>query len=111
MGRHIDRLVLWYATLLAVVLLGVFNAMQLATSGLSIGAAIVVAFALDLFRQPLQAPLARTVLRYALALPTADSSAGAQILLGQVMGTSAGAASICNTASTPCSRDGSSSSY
>jgi hypothetical protein len=64
MGRLIDRLVPWYATLLAVVLLGVFNAVQMGAGGLSVAAVLVVAFGLNLFRQLVQASLATIVLRY-----------------------------------------------
>ncbi|KAJ7440367.1 hypothetical protein FB451DRAFT_1300460, partial [Mycena latifolia] len=61
MGRLIDRVVLWYASLLTVVLLGGFIDVQPAAGGLSIGA-VVVAFALNVFRQLLQVALATTVL-------------------------------------------------
>ncbi|KAJ7444458.1 MFS superfamily [Mycena latifolia] len=91
MGRLIDRLVLWYATLLAVVFLAVFNAVQLAAGGLSIGAVIVVAFALNLFRQLLQAALATTVLSIAAEARGRMNAVNVlSIFLGQVMGTSAG---------------------
>ncbi|KAJ7745539.1 MFS superfamily [Mycena maculata] len=62
MGRLIDLLVLWYSTLIAILLLGVFNIIQMGAGGLSIAAVLVVAFALNLFRQLLQASLATTVL-------------------------------------------------
>ncbi|KAJ7659481.1 major facilitator superfamily domain-containing protein [Mycena rosella] len=65
MGRLIDLLVPWYTTLLAVALLGVFNGIQMGAGGLSVAAVIVVAFALNLFRQLLQASLATTVLSIA----------------------------------------------
>ncbi|KAJ7476562.1 major facilitator superfamily domain-containing protein [Mycena latifolia] len=91
MGRLIDRLVLWYATLLAVVFLGVFNAVQLAAGGLSIGAVIVVAVGLNLFRQLLQAALATTVLSIAAEARGQMNAVNVlSIFLGQVMGTSAG---------------------
>jgi hypothetical protein len=63
MGRFIDRLILWYSTLLAVILLGVFNGIQMGAGGLSIGAVITVAFGLSFSRQLLHASLATTVLR------------------------------------------------
>ena len=63
MGRLIDLLFPWYTTLLATVFFGVFNIIQMGAGGLSIAAVIIVAFALNLFRQLLQASLATTVLR------------------------------------------------
>lgn len=63
MGRLIDLLFPWYSTLLAILFLAVFNAVQMAAGGLSVAAIIIVAFGLNLFRQLLQASLATTVLR------------------------------------------------
>ncbi|KAJ6540159.1 major facilitator superfamily domain-containing protein [Mycena vulgaris] len=91
MGRLIDLLFPWYSALFAVILLGVFNVIQLGAGGLSVAAVIVVAFALNLFRQLLQASLATTV------LSISDEARGRlnavnvlSIFLGQVMGTSVG---------------------
>ncbi|KAJ7096878.1 major facilitator superfamily domain-containing protein [Mycena epipterygia] len=91
MGRLIDLLVPWYSALLATILLGVFNIIQMGAGGLSIAAVIVVAFALNLFRQLLQASLATIV------LSISDEARGRlnavnvlSIFLGQVMGTSVG---------------------
>ncbi|KAJ7169241.1 major facilitator superfamily domain-containing protein [Mycena crocata] len=91
MGSIIDRLYPWYTTLGAIILLGVFNAIQTAAGGLSVAVVIIVAFALNLFRQLLQASLATTVL-------SIDDEARGRlnavnvlaIFLGQVMGTSVG---------------------
>ncbi|KAJ6609145.1 major facilitator superfamily domain-containing protein [Mycena sp. CBHHK59/15] len=91
MGRFIDRLVPWYSQLSAVILLGIFNTIQMGAGGISVAAVIVVAFALNLFRQLLQAALATTV------LSISDEARGRLnavnvlcIFLGQVMGTSVG---------------------
>ncbi|KAJ7663272.1 major facilitator superfamily domain-containing protein [Mycena polygramma] len=62
MGRLIDALVPWYSALLAVLLLGVFNIIQMAAGGLNIGAVVVVAFGLNLFRQLVQSTSATIVL-------------------------------------------------
>ncbi|KAJ7149718.1 MFS superfamily [Mycena filopes] len=91
MGRLIDLLYPWYSTLFAVLLLAVFNAIQMAAGGLSVGAIIVVAFALNLFRQLLQASLATTVLSIsAEARGRLNAVNVLSIFLGQVMGTSVG---------------------
>ncbi|KAF7312990.1 MFS superfamily [Mycena kentingensis (nom. inval.)] len=91
MGRFIDLLVPWYSTLLAICALAIFNVIQAAAGGLSIGAIVVVAFGVNLFRQWLQASLATTVLGIS---PEARSRLNAvnvlSIFLGQVTGTAAG---------------------
>ncbi|KAJ6552682.1 hypothetical protein DFH09DRAFT_1085852 [Mycena vulgaris] len=51
MGSEPRRLIFpWYSTLFAIILLVVFNVIQLGAGGLSTAAVIVVAFALNLFR-------------------------------------------------------------
>ncbi|KAJ7465388.1 major facilitator superfamily domain-containing protein [Mycena galericulata] len=91
MGRIIDLLYPWYATLLGSIFLGVFFVVQTAAGGLSIGAVIVVAFGLNLFRQLLQASLATTVLSISEeARGRLNAVNVLSIFLGQVMGTSAG---------------------
>ncbi|KAJ7311773.1 major facilitator superfamily domain-containing protein [Mycena albidolilacea] len=91
MGRLIDHLVPWYATLFAVVLLGVFNAVQMGAGGLSVAAVLVVAFGLNLFRQLVQASLATIVLSIsAEARGRLNAVNVLSIFLGQVMGTPVG---------------------
>ncbi|KAJ6564151.1 major facilitator superfamily domain-containing protein [Mycena capillaripes] len=91
MGRVIDTLVPWYSTLLAVILMGVFNIVQMGAGGLSIAAVIVVAFALNLFRQLLLASLSTTVLSISNeARGRLNAINVLSVFLGQVMGTAVG---------------------
>ncbi|KAJ7775476.1 major facilitator superfamily domain-containing protein [Mycena metata] len=91
MGRLIDLLFPWYSTLFAVLLLGVFQCIQMGAGGINIAAVIIVAFGLNLFRQLLQASLATIV------LSISDEARGRMnavnvlaIFLGQVTGTPVG---------------------
>lgn len=63
-GRLIDRLIPWYATLIAMLLLMFFQAIQLGAGGINIGAVIVACFGLDVFRQMQQVSLSTAVFRY-----------------------------------------------
>lgn len=63
-GRLIDKLVPWYASLVAVLLLIVFQAIQVGAGGINIGAVIISTFGLDVFRQMLQVSLSTAVFRY-----------------------------------------------
>ncbi|KAF7341531.1 MFS superfamily [Mycena venus] len=91
MGRLIDALYPWYSTLLALVFLLLFNVVQMAAGGLSIAAVIVVAFALNLFRQLLQSSLATTVLSIEVeARGRLNALNVLSVFLGQVMGTAVG---------------------
>ncbi|KAJ7241339.1 major facilitator superfamily domain-containing protein [Mycena haematopus] len=91
MGRLIDLLFPWYSTLFAVVLLGLFNCVQMGAGGLSVAAVLIVAFGLNLFRQLLQASLATTVLSISEeARGRLNAVNVLAIFLGQVMGTAVG---------------------
>ncbi|KAJ7242991.1 major facilitator superfamily domain-containing protein [Mycena rebaudengoi] len=83
LGRVIDMFVPWYSTVFAILLLGVFNAIQMGTGGLSVAAIIIVAFGSNLFRQILQASVATTV------LSISDEARG-RLNAVNVMGTSVG---------------------
>jgi hypothetical protein len=63
MGRLIDKLVLWYSSLLATLILSIFNIVQMGAGGLSIATVIVVCFGLNVGRQLLLASLSTIVLR------------------------------------------------
>lgn len=63
-GKLIDRLVPWYASLVAVWMLVVFQAIQVGAGGINIGAVIIATFGLDVFRQMLQVSLSTAVFRY-----------------------------------------------
>ncbi|KAF9460163.1 major facilitator superfamily domain-containing protein [Collybia nuda] len=90
-GRLVDKLVPWHASLISVVLLGCIQAIQVGAGGINISAVIIVAFALDVFRQMLQVSLTTSV--FSLA-PEARSRLNALLILtlfmGQVLGTSVG---------------------
>ncbi|KAJ6496415.1 major facilitator superfamily domain-containing protein [Mycena sanguinolenta] len=91
MGRLIDLLYPWYSTLLATIMLGGFNSVQMGAGGLSVAAIIVVAFGLNLSRQLVQASLATTVLSISVeARGRLNAVNVLAIFLGQVMGTSVG---------------------
>ncbi|CAK5283706.1 unnamed protein product [Mycena citricolor] len=90
-GRFIDSFVPWYPTFISVLALGATYILQTAAEGLNIGAVVVIAFSLNLFRQMNQSALATTVLSIA---PEARSRFNAvnvlSLFLGQVAGTAAG---------------------
>jgi hypothetical protein len=62
-GRVIDRLIPWYASLCGVLMLLVFQAIQTGAGGINVGAVIIAAFGLDIFRQMLQVSLTTAVFR------------------------------------------------
>ncbi|EPQ54895.1 MFS general substrate transporter [Gloeophyllum trabeum ATCC 11539] len=90
-GRLIDRLVPWYATLVGTLALLVFQSIQTGAGGVNIAAVIIVCFGLDVFRQMQQVSLTTVVY-------TIDEKARARLnavvllslFIGQVMGTSVG---------------------
>lgn len=53
-GRLIDRLVPWYATLIATGLLLVSQAVQTAAGGINVAAVVIACFGLDVARQSQQ---------------------------------------------------------
>lgn len=53
-GRFVDRLVPWYATLFSISMSMVFQSIQVGAAGISIGAVIVAIFGLDVFSQMTQ---------------------------------------------------------
>lgn len=60
-GRIIDRLVPWYATLIATSMQLVFQAVQAAAGGVNIAAVIIACFGLDVGRQMQQVSLQTAV--------------------------------------------------
>ncbi|KAJ7242984.1 hypothetical protein C8J57DRAFT_65408 [Mycena rebaudengoi] len=91
LGRVIDMFVPWYSTVFAILLLGVFNTIQMGGGSLSVAAIIIVAFGSNLFRQILQASVATTVLSISEEARGRLNAANVFcVLLGQVMGTSVG---------------------
>lgn len=60
-GRFIDRLVPWYATLIATSIQLVFQAVQTGAGGINIAAVIFACFGLDVGRQMQQVSLSMAV--------------------------------------------------
>lgn len=60
-GKLVDGLVPWYATLVATVALIVFQAIQTGAGGVHIAAVVIVACGLDVFRQMQQVSLTTAV--------------------------------------------------
>lgn len=65
-GRLIDKLVPWYATLVATSILIVFQSVQTAAGGINVSAVVIACFGLDVARQMQQVSLATAVFRYVL---------------------------------------------
>ncbi|KAI0090869.1 major facilitator superfamily domain-containing protein [Irpex rosettiformis] len=90
-GRTIDHLVPWFATVIATIGLIIFQAIQTGAGGINIGAVVVVCFGLDVFRQYQQVSLTTAVFGIE---PTARSRLNAvvwlSVFVGQIMGTSVG---------------------
>ncbi|EPQ60755.1 MFS general substrate transporter [Gloeophyllum trabeum ATCC 11539] len=91
LGRITDRLIPWYATLVATLFLTVAQAIQTGAGGINVGAVIVTCFGIDSFRQMQQVSLTTAV--WAID-PSARARLNAvlviSIFIGQVMGTSVG---------------------
>lgn len=95
-GRTIDNLIPWYASLVGIIALSVFQSIQVAAGGISksaIGAVIIATIGLDVFRQMLQVSLTTKVFGIK-GLEAARARLNAVLILslfiGQVMGTSVG---------------------
>ncbi|TFK38956.1 MFS general substrate transporter [Crucibulum laeve] len=90
-GRGIDKLVPWYASLFGVLMLIIFQSIQVGAGGVNVAAVIIATFGLDIFRQMLQVSLSTAVFSIA---PEARARLNAvcilAIFIGQVMGTSVG---------------------
>ncbi|KAK0222172.1 MFS superfamily [Armillaria fumosa] len=99
-GRAVDKLIPWYATLLAILCLMCFLAIQVGAGGIHIAAVIFVTFGLDVFDNMIQISLSTAIFRHVLGRiweriePEARERLNAvfifSLFLGQVMGTSAG---------------------
>ncbi|KAJ7585456.1 MFS superfamily [Mycena floridula] len=90
-GRTIDSLVPWYASLTAIIMLTIFQSIQVGAGGINIAAVIISTFGLDVFRQMLEVSLTTNVFSIN---PGARARLNAILILslfiGQVMGTSVG---------------------
>ncbi|KAH9919162.1 MFS general substrate transporter [Epithele typhae] len=91
-GRTIDNLVPWSATLVAIVALVATFAVQTAAAGLSVAAVVIVCIGLDVFRQTQQVSLTSAVLGLdAAARSRLNAVLILSLFIGQVMGTSVSA--------------------
>lgn len=91
-GRLIDKLVPWYATLIATVLLVVFQAVQTAAGGINVAAVVIACFGLDVARQSQQVSMTTRVLSMSSeARARLNAILILSLFVGQVMGTSIGA--------------------
>lgn len=61
LGRAVDHMVPWYATLIATSTQVIFYAIQTAAAGLNVAAVIIVCFGIDSFRQFQQVSLTAAV--------------------------------------------------
>ncbi|KAF6759133.1 major facilitator superfamily domain-containing protein [Ephemerocybe angulata] len=90
-GYIIDKLVPWYASLVAVAGSIIFQVIQTAAGDRSVAAVVLAAFGLDVFRQMLQVSL--TTAAFSISTPARARLNAVLILgifLGQVTGTSVG---------------------
>ncbi|KAH7913381.1 major facilitator superfamily domain-containing protein [Hygrophoropsis aurantiaca] len=90
-GRLIDRLVPWYATLVATICLLVFSAVQVGAGGINVAAVIISCFGLDVARQMQQVSLSTAIFSIsASARARLNAILILSLFIGQVMGTSVG---------------------
>ncbi|KAL1756123.1 major facilitator superfamily domain-containing protein [Schizophyllum commune] len=90
-GRAVDGLVPWNASLISIVALIVFQAIQVGANGVNVAAVIIGAFGLDVFRQMLQVSLTTAIFKIdANARARLNAVLILSLFLGQVMGTAAG---------------------
>ncbi|KAJ7268030.1 major facilitator superfamily domain-containing protein [Mycena rebaudengoi] len=90
-GRLIDRLIPWYASLVAVLLLLCFQAIQVGAGDKSVGVIVVAIMGLDVFRQMLQMSLATSVFSISTAARARLNAVFVlSLFIGQLTGTAAG---------------------
>lgn len=90
-GRLIDKLVPWYATLIATLVLSISQAVQTAAGGINVSAVIIACFGLDAARQMQQVSLSTAVFSIsATARARLNAILILSLFIGQVMGTSVG---------------------
>jgi hypothetical protein len=63
-GHIIDRLVPWYASLFGILMLVLFQSIQIGAGGISVAAVIISTFGLDIFRQMVQVSLTTAIFGY-----------------------------------------------
>ena len=60
-GRGIDRLVPWYATLFAILMIILFQSVQTGAGDINVVAVVIATIGLDVFRQMIQVSLTTAV--------------------------------------------------
>jgi hypothetical protein len=60
-GRGIDNLVPWYATLFAILMISVFQSIQAGAGDINVAAVVIATIGLDVFRQMIQVSLTTAV--------------------------------------------------
>ena len=61
LGRAIDRVVPWYASLFAIVMITLFQAIQTGAGGINVAAVVIATIGLDVFRQMIQVSLTTAI--------------------------------------------------
>ncbi|KAF7357362.1 putative transporter YgaY [Mycena sanguinolenta] len=90
-GRFVDKLIPWYASIVASIAATCFQAIQVGAGDVSVGAIVVVIMGLDVFRQMLQMSLATSVFGIdAAARARLNAVFVLSIFVGQLMGTASG---------------------
>ncbi|KAF9529689.1 major facilitator superfamily domain-containing protein [Crepidotus variabilis] len=90
-GRLVDRLVPWYATLFSICMSILFQSIQVGAGGINIGAVIVAIFGLDVFSQMIQVSVTTAIFAIsAEARARLNAVAILSIFIGQVVGTAVG---------------------
>jgi hypothetical protein len=63
-GRGIDNLVPWYATLFAIAMITLFQSIQTGAGDINVAAIVIATIGLDVFRQMIQVSLTTAVFGY-----------------------------------------------
>jgi hypothetical protein len=61
LGRGIDNVVPWYASLFAIVMITLFQAIQTGAGGINVAAVVIATIGLDVFRQMIQVSLTTAI--------------------------------------------------
>ncbi|KAI0825557.1 MFS superfamily [Irpex lacteus] len=90
-GRTVDRVVPWFATVISVVCSLAFYSIQLGAGGVNIAAVVIVAAGIDMFRQSQQVSLLTRVFELdPNARARLNSVMVVSLFIGQIMGTAVG---------------------
>jgi len=61
LGRIVDKLIPWYATMFSIAMLLLFQSIEVGAGGISVAAVIIAAFGLDVFTQMIQVSVTTAV--------------------------------------------------